>query len=856
MRLPEDYLGKMKLILFIFLFVLLPFSVYAENIEILPDYDEVFCWSNTVEVRASESYWTDYCSGELGKFNPEKEGEEIGKKFCEQAKTHELALKTVQEKKCPAECPLKKYYKESFNRIDILEEPNYVNAGPICHEGIIVGSNIECLSILHFLCLKEEEEKEFMKDKIGQSTLKTFQKEDTNKLFSEFKPRQLKEKESPQQFFSQQPTKSIFGASGSQKFGQQAENTGNINNWPEKAQQMCKKAQDNALKECQAAAYHPGGWYVDRTIEAKGTYNGKPINTFISDQIVGQWDCPPHDLIVNENGEYIEQAKIYSEHIDYSNAMKKTSGGLPPEEQSVQIVCSFACIAWPCPMMTTGGDGKTSGGGVSTPGPSMPKAPQGGSKNCIDRPFNDENGDGKDDRSGRTKEEIIDNTINGKPTIDGGEYAGFKYICEGEGKSWWEFWKKKTCKLGACTVQEIPVKGDPHKKILRICCDCSCGPLMIPPNFDPEDYEPLTTDPFEKVFDPEQPLTPPKTETTALTMPTREELTELIPISCNIIKDKKGSKMMYSFMKGTKLVQKEAPGEPFCDQITDENKNVLSILVTPACSDKKADMVLSQCDTQGCGIRTGKAQCLGALLPPSLTQPAPRPHQERPVSHNCCVLYTDIETHYDPRTTKEYFTPKAGAEALTISSGSCGGREKLKSEFNNKEGYHITQTLPACEMRYIRTTPVNIPQTPQFSITSNEILSEHPSRSYTPNIQPGDPLHIVANYNKDASGLTTIFIVNGVSTSITNIPGVTGSGPTRFSASVGTAQAGSNTVQTILKDSQGNILASESTTFNVASQQNTEQQSDYVTGGAVRNIPEGLIIDMFGRIVGEIFSNK
>ncbi|MBI4918467.1 hypothetical protein HY837_00945 [archaeon] len=840
---------------------------------------EPSCLENTIFAKVEEGYWTNYCSKDKkGEFDPNKEGKALGKKLCEENNIEKFIVDEYEKVKCPANCPIKKFGELFGYKPHIDESPQTNFIGPICYEAPLIGSYAECVSHIYFMCLNEDLMKASNLKEPEQPPSVQVISGSSDMKYETIKNKFIKERESSEpsdpekQFFSAPAPVEVFGASSSEQFGQQATNTGNINNWPEKAQQMCKKAQDNALKECQAAAYHPGGWYVDRAIEAKGTYKGKPINTFVSDQIVGQWDCSQHDLIVNEKGEYIEQAKVYSELIDYNNAMQKTSGGLPPEEQNVEITCRFACTAWPCPMLTSG-RGKTSSGGLSTPEPSIPKS----SPNCVDKPFTDKDKDGKDDRSGKTKEQIKDLLINGKPTIDGGEYTGFKWVCEGDDNvSWWQFWKKKQCTLGECTTQEIPVKDDPSTTMIRMCCDCSCSQSMIPPTFDPGSYKPLTTDPFEGLFEPKQPLTPPKQESQpVLTMQPKEELTEPIPISCNIIKDKKGSKMFYSFMKGTQLVQKEAPGEPFCDQIIDENKNVISVLVNPACSDKRADMILNQCGT-GCDIRNGKSQCLGALMPPSLTEPAPRAHQERPVSHNCCVLYTEINTNYDPRTKKEFFTPKANAEGLTINDGDCGSRERLQGKLGEKEGYYITRSLPACEMRYLQaqvstpTTPstpstssaVNIPQTPQstLSIVGNEILSEAPARLYTRNVQAGDHLHVVVNYNQDASGLTTIFIVNGVSASITNIPQVTGSGPTRFSASVGVAQAGVNTVQTIVKDAQGNILASESMTFNIAEQssqqQNTEQQTEQLTASVVSNIPEGLIFDMFGRIVGEIFRIK
>src|SRR3989338_1756316 len=84
----------------------------------------------------------------------------------------------------------------------------------------------------------------------------------------------------------------------------------NIGNWPLKAQDMCIKAQDNALKKCEefAKGYDPGGWWIDRIITARTSsgkpYQGKDIDVAIEDLIIGKWDCPPHNLLVDDNGNY------------------------------------------------------------------------------------------------------------------------------------------------------------------------------------------------------------------------------------------------------------------------------------------------------------------------------------------------------------------------------------------------------------------------------------------------------------------------------------------------------------------------------------------------------------------------
>ncbi len=464
----------------------------------------VNCGKNSIEAKIEEEHYTNYCTSDFRIFNPNKEGRKKAEELCKKGKVDKVALKEFEKINCPAVCPEKKLIQSVFPLL-------------MCEEGIVFGSTLTCSSELDFSCDTKTKLSELSKTKEpeqpGSFTVeppKIFEKiENPSSLFPSNPKFKTAEKNIPRVMKTE--SAKVFGAGSSDEFGQRESDSSNIDNWPEKAKDMCKKAQDNALKECQAAAYHPGGWYVDRTISARGTYKGKSINALISDQIVGQWDCPSHDLIVDGEGNLIEQAKIYSEFIDYTKMSREQKGGLPPDEEGLQITCHFACTAWPCPQMKKGpeGDGGSTGGGLSTPVPKIPKGPPGGSTNCEDHFFTDKDGDGKDDRTGRTKEQIANRTINGKPTTEGGEYAGMKYICEGEELSWWEFWKKPNCKLTNCNVQEIPLAGDPHTTVIRVCCDCSCGPLMVPPNFDPEDYEPLTTDPFEGLFEPEKPKTPP-----------------------------------------------------------------------------------------------------------------------------------------------------------------------------------------------------------------------------------------------------------------------------------------------------------------------------------------------------------
>ncbi|MBI3035903.1 hypothetical protein HYY71_06295 [Candidatus Woesearchaeota archaeon] len=235
----------------------------------------------------------------------------------------------------------------------------------------------------------------------------------------------------------------------------------NIGNWPLKAQDMCIKAQDNALKKCEefAKGYDPGGWWIDRSIIAKTSsgkpYQGKDINVNIEDLIIGKWDCPPHNLLVDDNGNYIEQLKIYPEHIDYNNYEKKGT-----DEEDVEIVCSFSCHAWPCP----------------TANDLNPKS------DCTDFEFIDKNGDGKDDKTGKAADEFAKGKVEGK--------LGMNELCE---------WKPG-CTLYGYSKNLIKGKNE-GQYFLRVCAECSCPWLVLEPTYDPGSYTPLEYDPFKDLDD-------------------------------------------------------------------------------------------------------------------------------------------------------------------------------------------------------------------------------------------------------------------------------------------------------------------------------------------------------------------
>ncbi len=293
----------------------------------------------------------------------------------------------------------------------------------------------------------------------------------------------------------------VFGAEGN-PVGEKdfiGQGTGNIQNWPQKVQDMCKKAQDNAVKACQDYVsrlnLNPGGWWVDRMISAKSFTPRTPsIDVNIQDHIVGKFDCPPHDLLTDSEGHLVTQVAIYSEIIDYGkSSQKRGAKHIPGGDESIQITCSFSCSAWPCAAGTDE------------------------FRNCEDTYFDDTNGDGVNDGqrsedgggwSGKTKKEIIDRIINGEPTAEGGYYFGLKLICEGEEKiPWYKFWKDKKCKLKDCVTEEIPYRGfgtdvQPGRSIIRVCCGCTCTNKYMTPNFDPARYVPLGYDPFVEIFTP------------------------------------------------------------------------------------------------------------------------------------------------------------------------------------------------------------------------------------------------------------------------------------------------------------------------------------------------------------------
>ena len=289
---------------------------------------------------------------------------------------------------------------------------------------------------------------------------------------------------------------------------------GNIQNWPQKVQDMCKKSQDNAIQACQDYVkrlnLNPGGWWVTRMISAKSFTPRTPsIDVNIQDIISGKFDCPPHDLLVDSNGQLVTQVAIYSEIVDYGKSTQKTGAKhIPGGDESIQIACSFSCSAWPCAAGTDE------------------------FKNCEDTYFDDANGDGFSDGKrdpdgggwgGRTKGEVVDRLTNGEPNEAGGYYAGLRIMCEGEEKiPWWKFWKDKNCKLKDCVSTEIPYRGvagadvQPGRSIIRVCCGCTCTNKYMTPNFRNDTYVPLGYDPYVKIFTPEPIETTVKNDVNAL----------------------------------------------------------------------------------------------------------------------------------------------------------------------------------------------------------------------------------------------------------------------------------------------------------------------------------------------------
>ncbi|MDP3742633.1 MAG: hypothetical protein Q8R15_04935, partial [Candidatus Micrarchaeota archaeon] len=302
-----------------------------------------------------------------------------------------------------------------------------------------------------------------------------------------------------------------FGASGAQDTSKDFTGTGTsgIANWPQKVQDYCKKAQDNAIKSCADYAerlnLNPGGWWVSRSISAKSfTPRNPPIDMSVEDIIVGKFSCPPHDLLVDREGKLVLQAAIHSEIVHYGKTNKTTGTRFGQEDESIEISCSFSCSAWPC----------------------IEYDPK---NKCEDTYFRDSNGDSRSDdpgsNNGKTKEQVIDRIINGQPTAEGGYYSGLKLMCEGDEKiPWWKLWKEKKCKVTGCKTEELPYAGHPDTTILRTCCGCSCNDYSLIPSIDVDRYIPLTGDPFVEAFNKSTPLLPPhvligseiKNKTTAL----------------------------------------------------------------------------------------------------------------------------------------------------------------------------------------------------------------------------------------------------------------------------------------------------------------------------------------------------
>jgi hypothetical protein len=249
---------------------------------------------------------------------------------------------------------------------------------------------------------------------------------------------------------------SAFGVDGHPElegYNSEPETSSNIDNWPQEAIDLCQEAQDNAIAFCEDAALtrDPGGWWIHRLIDANtytenGLIDGKEVSVNIKDFVVGKWDCPPHNLLVDEYGDYIEQEIIYNEFI----------GDMSTD--NLKVLCDIGCGAWSCPLEED-----------TNP-----------YQECSDYVFTDLLGDGIEDNTGETVEEFMERKVNEEP-------FGAKALCE-----WKEGCVLESYELGLT----VPISSSEDEFAIRICSTCSCERGAIEPNyeaslsfssFDPED---------------------------------------------------------------------------------------------------------------------------------------------------------------------------------------------------------------------------------------------------------------------------------------------------------------------------------------------------------------------------------
>jgi|GEM_PF-5651784 len=263
----------------------------------------------------------------------------------------------------------------------------------------------------------------------------------------------------------------------------------NIENWPEETYYKCKIAQDKLLKECEEEFnnyfFGKGSWKVERMIDARGTYEGKPFDAFVVDDIIGKWECPSLGLQVDNEGNLLS-IFVYNLHLEDTFTRGKTSEML----KTSFVTCDLTCFAWSCPLEYDPYE------------------------TCEDAYFTDNNGDGKDDNEGYTKQELIQKMIYGPfKGTDGhkGECdrriwetkpeLTYKQISRKKIAPLWQFWKKEDvewCGLTDYTAHEIKVKNamKGRETVIRVCSKCSCQTKAFEeyvkgPTYDPKTYEPL-----------------------------------------------------------------------------------------------------------------------------------------------------------------------------------------------------------------------------------------------------------------------------------------------------------------------------------------------------------------------------
>ncbi len=222
---------------------------------------------------------------------------------------------------------------------------------------------------------------------------------------------------------------SVFGV-GSQAITR--ESLENYDNWPYEIRRQCVIEQSRTVMECSRSGYE--NWAVYQTVKGEGSDEGKDIEMFYRGMIMGNHDCDPPYLVV-EDGEITD----HWFHINSRSFSATSRSG-----ESANYYCNFLCTGWNCP------EGEENKKSVDYGK---------GSVMCERYLWEDRDWNDMDDITGETSEEVPERMLENR-----------RKFCENMGDE---------CEFRVLSTEEETLKGF-TKVVGMVCWYCSCMNISTP----------------------------------------------------------------------------------------------------------------------------------------------------------------------------------------------------------------------------------------------------------------------------------------------------------------------------------------------------------------------------------------